>query len=139
MTTPDRPADGPPLPLVVAVLVVGLEAVLLVGYGLAQVPAFTTGRATMVATSVVFFVVYGGALGWFAWLLHRLRSWTRAPVVLAQLIQIGVAWSFRGGSTSLLAAGLLALAVVVLVGIFHPASLRAVERADARDDVDSAD
>jgi hypothetical protein len=114
----------------VAVSLVGIEGVSLVVYGLLQVPALTAARATMVLTSTLFFVVYGAALGYFGWQLHRLRSWTRAPVVLAQLIQLGVAWSFRGGTTTTLAAGLAVVAVLVMAGVFHPESLRAVEAAD---------
>ena len=48
-------------------------------------------------------------------------------MVLAQLIQLGVAWSWFGGSTRTLAFGLAAVALVVLVGIFHPASLAALD------------
>jgi hypothetical protein len=124
-----RPGRAP-LPLLVAVSLVGVEGVALVVYGLLQLPALTAARATMVVTSTLFFVVYGAALGYFGWQLHRLRSWTRAPVVLAQLIQLGVAWSFRGGTTTALAAGLAVVAVLVIAGIFHPESLRAVEAAD---------
>lgn len=123
-----------PLPLLVGTALVGLEAVSLLVYGVLQLPAITAARATMVVTSALFFAVYGGALGVFGWLLHRLRSWTRAPVVLAQLIQLGVAWSFRGGTTTVLAAALAVVAVAVLAGVLHPQSLRAVDAADAADD-----
>jgi hypothetical protein len=109
---------------------VGLQAVGLVVYGLLQLPSLGSGRATMVLTTAVFFVVYGGALGVFAWLLHRLRSWTRAPVVLAQLIWLGVAWSFRGGSTTGVAVALAVMAALVLGGVFHSDSMRAVDTAD---------
>jgi hypothetical protein len=119
-------------------VVVALEGVALAVYGVVQLPAITADRATMVVTNTVFFLAYGAALVVFAWLLSRLRSWTRAPVVLAQLIQLGVAWSFRGGGTGALSALLTVLAVVVLVAVFHPASLRAVERADAHDDEPAA-
>jgi hypothetical protein len=70
--------------------------------------------------------VYGGGLVAVAWFLLRLRSWARAPVVLAQLIQLGVAWSFRGGDSVAVAVALAVVAAVVLVGIFHPASLDAL-------------
>jgi hypothetical protein len=46
--------------------------------------------------------------------------------VVAQLIQLLVAWSFVGGSTTPVAIGLALSAVLVLVGIFHPASLDAL-------------
>ena len=125
----ERPGRAP-VPLLVAAALVGLQAVCLVVYGLLQLPSLGSGRVTMVLTTAVFFVVYGGALGVFAWLLFRLRSWTRAPVVLAQLIWLGVAWSFRGGSTTGVAVALAVLAAVVLAGVFHPESMRAVEAAD---------
>jgi hypothetical protein len=135
-TGPGRPSAGveAPRPLLVGAAVVALEGVALAVYGIVQVPAITSDRATMVVTNTIFFLVYGAALVVFGWLLSRLRSWARAPVVLAQLIQLGVAWSFRGGGTGAVSALLTVLAVVVLVAVFHPASLRAVERADAVDD-----
>jgi hypothetical protein len=114
---------------------VGLQAVCLVVYGLLQLPSLGSGRATMVLTTALFFVVYGGALGVFAWLLLHLRSWTRAPVVLAQLIWLGVAWSFRGGTTTVVSAVLAVLAVAVLAGVLHPRSLRAVELAEREEQV----
>jgi len=126
----ERPGRAP-LPLLVAVSLVGVEGAALVVYGLVQLPALTAAKATMVLTSTLFFVVYGAALCFFAWQLHRLRSWTRAPVALAQLIQLGVAWSFRGGTTTALAAALAVVAIAVIAGVFHPESLRAVEGADA--------
>jgi hypothetical protein len=49
---------------------------------------------------------------------------------MAQLIQLGVAWSFRGGDSTLVAVALAGVALVVLVGIFHPASLRALGGED---------
>ena len=52
------------------------------------------------------------------------------PGVLAQLIQLGVAWSFWGGETTGVALAVAAAAVVVLVCVFLPASLHALEPAD---------
>jgi hypothetical protein len=45
---------------------------------------------------------------------------------MAQLIQLGVAWSGWGGSSTPAAVALGVVALVVLVGIFHPASLAAL-------------
>jgi hypothetical protein len=114
------------VPLLVAAALVGVEAVALAAYGLVQLGALTASRATMGVTTTVFFVAYGAGLGACAWGLLRRVSWARAPVVLAQLIQLGVAWSFRGGATTVVAVVAAALAVLVLVGIFHPASLAAL-------------
>jgi hypothetical protein len=125
----ERPGAVPP-PLTVAVSVVALEAALLVLQGLALLPALEGERLAMGATSVAFFLVYGGFLGYCAWQVYRLRSWARSPVVLAQLIQILVGASFWGGSTTFVAIVAVVLGLVVLAGIFHPASLGALESDD---------
>lgn len=122
-----------PAPLAVAAAVVALEAILLVLFGLAELRALSSTKATMGITTSLFFAVYGVGLGWFAWQLRRLVSWTVAPVVLAQLIQLGVAWSFRGGSTTAVAVALAVLGALVLAGIFHPASQKALFAEDATD------
>jgi hypothetical protein len=47
-------------------------------------------------------------------------------VLLAQLIQLGTAWSFRGGDTTWIAVGLAVVALVVAAGVLHPASVEAL-------------
>lgn len=124
---PPSPARrGAPAPLLVAASLTAVEAVLLVFQGLAEVVSISGERVTMGVTTALFFVVYGVALGFCAWTMTRLKSWARAPVVVAQLIQLLVAWSFVGGATTALAVGLGVVALLVLVGIFHPASIRAM-------------
>ena len=109
----------------VAAVLAGLEGIALLIYALAVLAAFSGARATMGVTTALFFTVYGAGLATAAWGLFRLRSWGRAPVVLAQLIQLGVAWSFRGGTGTATAVLLALVAVLVLVGVLMPASLRA--------------
>jgi hypothetical protein len=46
---------------------------------------------------------------------------------------LGLAWSFRGGSTTWVAIVLAVVAVVVLVGLLHPASIDALTEADPQD------
>jgi hypothetical protein len=111
---------------VVAASVAGIEGVLIAGYGLVLFSAVDKQRLAMGVTTPVFFLLYGVALAYFAWACHRLRSWARAPLVLAQLIQLGVAWSFRGGPSTTVSVLLTVAAVIVLVGVFHPASLAAL-------------
>ena len=136
MTTPAQPPlPGPeqgrvPPPLVVAASLVAVEAVSLVIFGVVELRSLESSKLAMGITTALFFAVYGVGLGVFAWLLYRRQSWVRAPVVLAQLIQLGVAWSFRSGGTSFVSALLLVVAVVVLAGVFHPASLRALAEPD---------
>lgn len=123
-------AGRAPVPLLVAVSLVGLEAVLLVVLGVLELTALSGARATMGVTTSVFFVVYAGGLAFCCRALLRRESWARAPVVLAQLIQLGVAWSFRGGDGTVAAVVLAVVAVLVVAGIFHPASLAALAEPD---------
>lgn len=127
---PPRPTTPVPAPLSVAASLAAVEGMLLVLYGVAEVFALEGARAVMGVTTAVFFLVYGAGLVFCAWRMVRGASWARSPVVMAQLIQLGVAWSFRGGESDLVAAALAVVAVVVLVGVFHPASLRALSGED---------
>ena len=115
----------------VAASIVAVEGLLLAGYGVLEAAAISTGRVTMGATTAIFFLAYGGGLVACAWGLWRLRSWARGPVILAQLIQLGVAWSFRGGDTTLIAVALAVAALVVAVGVLHPASTQALVGEEA--------
>ncbi len=109
-----------------AAALAGVEALLLALFGVAELFSLTGARVTMGVTTTLFFLGYGAGLAWCAWRLSLGESWARAPVVLAQLIQLGVAWSFRGEGTTGAAAALAVLAVIVLGGIFHPRSLTAL-------------
>ena len=124
------PANAAPTPLRVAGLVVQLEALALVVLSVAELFNLTAERATMGVSTSLFFVVYAVAISLCARQMVRLSSWARSPVVLAQLIQLGVAWSFRGGETTWVALLLALVAVVALVGVFHPESLRALADQD---------
>jgi hypothetical protein len=126
---PVSPGREAPAPLTVAVCVAALEAAVLIGYGLSLVVSMEQERLAMGASSLLFFVVYGGFLAFCAVRLYRLNSWARAPLVLAQLIQIMVGASFWGGSTTAIAVVAVGLALVALVGVFHPTSLAATEDA----------
>jgi hypothetical protein len=115
-----------PTPLKVAGALVVLEGLALVVLSIAELFNLTSERATMGVSTSLFFVVYAVAIGLCAWRLTLLDSWARSPVVLAQLIQLGVAWSFRGGETTWVALLLALVAAVVLGGIFHPESMQAL-------------
>lgn len=121
-----------PAPLLTAASIAGVEGLGVLGYGVALVPAVDTARLALGVTTPLFFLGYGVALAWFGWAIGRLRSWARAPLVLAQLLQLGVAWNFWGGSSTPVAVVLAVLALVVLAGIFHPASLEALDAEDAQ-------
>jgi hypothetical protein len=119
-------AAGAPRPLKVAAALVLLESLALVVLSVAELFNLTAERATMGVSTSLFFVVYAVAIALCAWRLTLLDSWARSPVVLAQLIQLGVAWSFRGGETTWVALVLAIVAVAVLGGLFHPESMQAL-------------
>ncbi|MGH3362581.1 MAG: hypothetical protein ACRDOM_09015 [Nocardioides sp.] len=112
-----------PAPLVVAASLVAVEGALLIMFGVMELGNLSGQRLTMGVTTAVFFLVYGAALLFFAWQVTRGQAWARGPILLTQLIQLGLAWSFRGGTTTWVAICLAVVAGVVLAGILHPASL----------------
>ena len=121
-----RPARNTPAPLVVAASLAAIEGLLLLGYAVLEVASLDSDRVTMGVTTAVFFAGYGGLLLLAARAVTRGQSWGRSPLVLAQLIQLGLAWSFRGGDTTIVAVAIAVVAVVVLVGLFMPASIEAL-------------
>ena len=124
---PDSPArTRRPAPLVVAASLVAVEGVLVLLLAVLELSSLDASRVALALTTAVFFVGYGALLLVCARSVAGGHSWARSPIVLTQLIQLGVAWSFRSGATTAVSALLVVLAVVVLVGVFHPASLRAL-------------
>jgi hypothetical protein len=116
--------------LVVAASLVAVEGLLLLGYAVLELANVSSDRVAVAVTTAAFFAVYGGLLLVAAWAVTRGQSWGRSPIVLAQLIQLGVAWSFRGGGTTAVAVAIALVAVIVLVGILTPASVDALADPD---------
>jgi hypothetical protein len=115
---------------VVAASLVAVEGLLLLGYAVLELASLSTDRAAVALTTSLFFAGYGLLLVGAAWAVTHGRSWARSPIVLAQLIQLGVAWSFRGGDTTPVAVAMAVVAVVVLVGILAPSSIDALADHD---------
>ena len=118
---------GAPAPLVTAAGLTLVEGLLTAMYGIGEAVHITSQRLVMGVTTSVFFVLYGAAMVLCAWGLNRLRTWARGPVLLAQLILLGLAWNFREGDTLPLAIAMAVPAVVVLVGMLVPSSVDALE------------
>ena len=120
-----------PPPLVVAASLAALEAFVLAALGVLELASLRSARLTMGVTTAAFFLAAAAGLAWCAWSLWRVRRWARGPVVMAQLIQLGLAWNLWAGSTKPVSAGLAVVALVVIVGLLHPASTEVLEE-DAR-------
>lgn len=123
--TPSPPAV--PVPLLIAAAIVALQGVVSIGFGLAEALHITGERVVMGASTALFFVAYGAGMALCAWGLTRLSTWARGPVLLAQLISLGLAWNFRDAETILVSVGFAVPAVVVLVGMLHPRTIEALE------------
>ena len=129
------PGRQAPAPLRGAAVVAALQGLGLLGYGVLELFSLTSGRVTMGVTTAAFFAAYAAMLLVGAWGLLGLHSWARGPVVLAQLVWLGVAWSFRSGGTPWVALLLAVSAVVAVGGLLAPASIAALEAPDPDDGV----
>ncbi|MCX6396433.1 MAG: hypothetical protein NTV23_08110 [Propionibacteriales bacterium] len=114
------------MPLKVAAVVVATQGLFAVVFGAAEALNITSARAVMGATTALFFVAFGCGMVACAWGLARVRSWARGPVMLAQLMSLGLAWNFRGGETGWISVVLAVPAVIGLVGMLHPRSVEAL-------------
>jgi hypothetical protein len=113
----------------VAASLVAVEGLVIGALGVVELVHLSSGRLTMGVTTAVFFAAYAAGMLFCAWQLNRCAPWARSPLVLAQLIQLGIAWNFK--DTPAVAVVLAAVALVVLVGLFHPASMKALDRDDS--------
>jgi len=95
-------------------------------FGVVQLSDIEQQHPSVALTTMSFFVLYGAGLGWCAWGFARLRSWSRGPIVLAQLLQLGLAWSFLGGSSWWIALGLGIPAVAVTLVAVSPSTTSAL-------------
>ena len=107
-----------PVPLLLAAVVIGLEALAALAFGgvaLTQIPISRAGVAFwMLGYGVLLLALARGVfLG---------RRWSRAPSVATQLILLPLAFSFRGQPTTWVAGIIAVAAVAALVGMLHPHS-----------------
>jgi hypothetical protein len=115
---------------VVAAGLAAVEGLLVLAYSVLEAADVHAARAAMGVTTALFFAALGVALMACAWLVLRGRAWARGPIVVAQVMFLGLAWSFLGGSTTWVSVGLAVAAVVVLAGLLHPASIDALADVD---------
>jgi hypothetical protein len=120
-----RGTELPP-PLVVAASLAALEGLLVLVYGVLEATNVHAERAAMGITTSAFFLILGAALIASAWLVGRGRPGARSPIIVVQVMLVGLAWNFRGGSTTWVAVGLATVAILVLAGLLHPASTAAL-------------
>ena len=116
-----------------AAAIVAAEAVGAGVLAVLELAAMSSQRLALGITTAVFFAGYGAGLGLCARGLLQLRTWCRGPIVLTQIIQLGLAWSFAGQETLLWSVVLGVPAVVVLVAMLAPSTTAALYGSDAVD------
>lgn len=97
-----------------------LEALAALALAAVELASLDSKRLSAGVTTAVFFGLYAAGLAWSARGLARASSWSRGPIVLAQLIQLGVAWSFHGGLSTWITVALAVPAIIVLIVVFSP-------------------
>lgn len=119
--------DNPP-PLTVAASLVAVQGMVLVALSALELTSISPERVSMGVSTAVFFLLYGIALLACAWGLTRRAAWSRGPVLITQLIQLGLAWNLR--DVPLPAVVLAVTAVVALAGMLHPTTVEVLNRAE---------
>jgi hypothetical protein len=125
----EKSPSAPP-PLVTAASVTAVEGLVLLALAALEMASLTGGRLTMGLTTAVFFAAFGVLLMACGWLITHGHTWTRGPILLAQLIGLGLAWNLRGGETTLVSVAIAVVALIVIAGMLHPASIEAINGAD---------
>jgi hypothetical protein len=123
--TDSSPRQGLPVALRFGAGLVAVEAAALIALAVVELSSLDPARLGLGLTTTAFFLLYAVALAACALGLWYGKRWSRSPVVLTQLIGLGVAWSFASGSTWV-AAVLGSLAIATLVCVFLPASTEAL-------------
>lgn len=126
-------AAGVPAPLRAAAGLVLVEGLLVVGFAITEATHTSPHRVAIGLSGAAFFLVYGLGLGWCAWGMNQLRPWSRGPVLLSQLILLGLAWSSRHAGASGLVVFIAVMAALVLAGLLSPSSIDALNRDEHRD------
>ena len=133
-TPPDQPAGATanPPPLVVAASLVAIQGVALICLAGAEALHVVGDRVEVGLATAAFFFAYGAALVACAFALTRRQGWARGPVLLTQLIQLGIAWNVR--DAPVVAIVLALSAALTLAGMLHPASIEALLGAEEPND-----
>lgn len=127
----------PPLPrsVLVAAGAVALQALVFVGYAVSELGYAAFERSGTAVAVAAFLGAYGIALGFAIAGLLRRRLAARAPLVLGQLLHLGLAWNMRDAPLTYVAIALTAVSFVALAGLFAPATTRMLLAAEDPDHV----
>ncbi|MEN8706788.1 MAG: hypothetical protein ABF306_11690 [Nocardioides marinisabuli] len=122
LSSPDR--DRAPAPMVVAASIGAVQGLVLLLLAGAELANLSTERLALGTTTSAFFALFGLLLLACSWALTRTATWARGPLLLAQLIGLGLAWSFRG--TWAVVVVLALSSGIAIAGLVHPETMRAL-------------
>ncbi|SDT13170.1 hypothetical protein SAMN04488570_3615 [Nocardioides scoriae] len=125
----DPRVPAAPTPLVAAAGMTFVQGLLVTLGAVVELFSLDRERVVLGLTTTLFFAAYGLTLVACAWGMRQVRPWSRGPVLLAQLVWLGLAWNLR--ETWPLSVALVVTAAVVLAGLLHPRSIDALETARA--------
>jgi hypothetical protein len=126
----DRPTS-----LRAAAGLVGLEGIALVVLGVLELAHLSGDRKTLGVTTGLFFIALAVALAYAGRALVELHSWARGLVVTVQALGVLTGFSFWGGGTTAYAVLIIAVSLLTLACVLHPATTRAL----ASEDYDAGD
>lgn len=110
----------PALALAAALLVVVGAASAV--FGVLELIQTRASRAVVGSGAAIILVAYAALLIGVARGVFGGRRWSRAPAIATQLIQLPIAWSFRGGDTTWFAVALGAVSLTIIVCLLLPSS-----------------
>lgn len=125
MTSPGRPSGTAKNLLLAAAVIVSTEALIFAVLAILEIFSVSSERIGLGVSTTVFLVVIAAGLLWAASRVVQGDAWARSPLVFAQLIQLGLAWNFRGDPVWL-APAIALPAVVVLACLLAPPVTRAL-------------
>ncbi|OUZ11235.1 hypothetical protein BHE97_05170 [Aeromicrobium sp. PE09-221] len=117
--------------LVVAGAIALAQAVVLLGLAVLDVTHLVAGRVSLGVGIAVMLLFFGGGLAIAAIAVMRGRHGGRGPVLVAQLISLGLAWNLRDAGDDVVrgVSPVMALAaIIVLVSLFSGPGRRAMSR-----------
>lgn len=125
MKSSEQPSGSARKLLLVAAVIVSVEAFVFGVLAVLELFSVSSDRVGLGVVVTVFLVAVAAGLLWAAWQVAHGEAWARSPLVLAQLIQLGLAWNFRG-DPAWLAPAIAVPAVVVLACLISPPVTRAL-------------
>jgi len=108
--------------LFLAAVLLSLQALVAVSFGVIEVAQIRTFRMVVGAGVAVLMFGYGALLAAVARGVILVRRWSRGPAVATQILHLPIAWSFRDGATWWVALILAAMSMTVLVCLLIPPS-----------------